>query len=208
MRMRTIGTAAAGAALLLALVHVPVREAHAADPKDVRVINTEADPVPVTGLVATREVPSRQPFQRDVSIEVPAGASAHSRSFVVPAGKRLVIEFVSGSTRVHVAELVGLNVLTRVAGETVSHSIEPSVYRRELPPGVQPDFMVTFAQSLRLYADPGSTVTLIAARSENAEILATLNFKSYFVSYLPANERQWIGQHPSCCHDFIDAGLD
>src|SRR5688572_2489179 len=111
----TIGmmrTPAAGAALLLALVHVPVQEAHAADAKDVRVINTEADPVPVTGLVATQEVPFRQPFQRNVSIEVPAGAAAASRSFVVPAGKRLVIEFVSGSTRIHVAELVRVNVVT------------------------------------------------------------------------------------------------
>jgi hypothetical protein len=133
MRIRKLRTTAAAGALLMALGHVPVREAHAADPKDVKVINTEAEPVPVTGLVATQEVPFREPLQRNLSIEVPAGASAASRSFVVPAGKRLVIEFVSGSTRVHVAELVRLNVLTRAGGETVSHTIEPSVYRRELP---------------------------------------------------------------------------
>lgn len=162
--------AVAGAASF-ALTFSMAGAVHAADVKDVRVVNAPDEPVPITGKVLLG--PSKEVFQRDVSIEVPAGSLSHGTTFSVPSGKRLVMEFVSGSTRVDAAELVRVNVRTTAAGEVVSHTVAPSVYRRELPAGITPDFIVTFAQSLRLYADPGTTVTVTATRSENQEITPT-----------------------------------
>jgi hypothetical protein len=145
--------------------------ARAADVKDVRVVNAPDEPVPVKGKVHI--APSRQVFQKDVSVEVPAGTLTAATTFAVPAGKRLVLEFVSGSTRVDVSELVRVNVLTTAGGDFVSHTVAPSVYRRELAAVAHQDFIVSFSQSLRLYADPDSTVTVTATRSENEEITPT-----------------------------------
>lgn len=131
----------------------------------------------------------RHPFQRDVSVLVPAGSLSASSGFQVPAGQRLVIELVTGFTRVHVAELVRLTVATQAGSGVVVHHVAPSVYRRELPPGVAPDFMVTFSQPVRIYADPGTQVTVTAARSENAEITPTffaLSLSGYLVDCGPA----------------------
>jgi hypothetical protein len=130
-------------------------------------------PVAVLSLAAAADAaprPRKTPFQRDVSISVPAGTLAGSTSFTVPAGRRLVLEYASGSTRVHVSELVRVEIRTTAGGATVTHVVPPSVYRREFEGTVNPDFVVGFGQALRIYADPGTTVTVLAVRSENAEI--------------------------------------
>jgi hypothetical protein len=74
-------------------------------PQNVKVVNTESEPVPVTGTVSVsnlggtplpvRDVdnPARQPFQASI-IEPPLG-TPNPVFFTVPAGKRLVIEYVS-----------------------------------------------------------------------------------------------------------------
>src|SRR5262249_34831779 len=112
-----------------------------ADPpsRDVRVINSAAEPVPVTGVIVAAPAAARQPFQQDVSILVPSGTLSASTTFSVPVGKRLVIELVSGSTRVDAAELLRVNLSTTVGGTTVSHTVPPVVYRREFSSPITPD---------------------------------------------------------------------
>jgi hypothetical protein len=178
---------AAGGSLLIVLAGA--RDARAADPRDVRVVNGVEEPVPVTGKVKAKLTAERQPFQRDVSITVPAGQLTHATSFTVPAGKRLVLEYASGFVGVSVSELVRVNVDTTVGADRVRHTIAPSVYRREFPPDVQADFMMTFGQPLKVYADPGSTVLVMASRSENGWITPTtfsLALSGYLVDCGPA----------------------
>ena len=136
---------------------------------EVTVGNTLAQPVPVNVIS-----PVRSPFQQNVSVSIPAGSLSGSVSFAVPAGFRLVVEYVSGSVRVSDKELVRVNIATSVSGTSVSHTIANNVYRRDFEAPVGDDFIVSYGQSLKLYADPGSTVSVTATRSENGEITPTL----------------------------------
>lgn len=155
---------------------------------EVTVANTPAQPVPVTVIspnpvpvtvISPNPVPVavmspvRSPFQQNVSVSIPAGIPSNTVSFAVPAGFRLVIEYVSGSVRVSDKELVRVNVSTSASGASANHTIPNNVYRRDFEEPTSDDFIVTYGQSLKLYADPGSTVFVTATRSENAEITPT-----------------------------------
>lgn len=69
------------------------------------VTNTSANPIPVTGSVSVDEpvtvdgsvsvADNREPFETRVDLNLATGQSADTFSFSVPAGKRLVVEFVS-----------------------------------------------------------------------------------------------------------------
>lgn len=69
-----------------------------------------------------------------------------------------------------------MTVATFASEELVEHELAPSVYRRDFEgsdPPITPDFQVRFAQPVKLYADPGSTVIVTAIRSENLEVTPT-----------------------------------
>ncbi len=151
--------------------------AAAAPPKEVIVVNTAAEPVPVvgsiTGAVTAAIAPSKEPFQQDVSVLVDAGVLSNTTSFLVPGDKRLVLEYASGSTRVDDKELVRVNVATTVGGVLVTHTLAPDLVRRDFDAPTNDDFIVTYGHTVRIYADPGTQVSVTATRSENAEITPT-----------------------------------
>jgi hypothetical protein len=64
--------------------------------KDVKVINTEAEPVNVK-LVGNGQ--GRKPFQVRISANVPNGSIAEDSVLPIPAGKRMVIENISAIAR-------------------------------------------------------------------------------------------------------------
>ena len=151
----------AAGALALILVLGGVSRALAQPAVPVRVVN----PPPAA--------PAKQPFQREFFIEVPSGAFSASATFTVPVGKRLVIEFVGGTTRLSDWELVRLTLRTTAGGETAGHELAPTTYRRGFEgsdPAVNPDLVIGFSQLVRIYADPGTNVHLTFLRTENREI--------------------------------------
>jgi hypothetical protein len=159
--------------------------AHAQTPSvPVRVINGVSRPVPIVSTapadvnvlslpaVGSRPAPTRTPFQRGFFIQVPSGTMSASQSFQVPAGKRLVLEFVAGNTRLSDWEYVRLTLWTIAGGESVGHEIAPTTYRRAFEgsdPPVNPDLVIGFSQLVKIYADPGSSVSLSFLRTENRE---------------------------------------
>ena len=172
--VRKIFVSGMGVAVLI----VCVAGAAAAPPdRDVVVVNTPAQPVPVvatiTGPVTAAITPSKEPFQQDVSVLVDAGVLSNTVSFAVPSGKRLVLEYVSGNTRVDDQELVRVNILTTAGGVSATHTLAPIVFHRPFEAPTHADFIVTYGQTVRIYADPGTQVSVMATRSENAEITAT-----------------------------------
>lgn len=68
------------------------------------VTNTAANPVPVSGTVAVNGTvavaDAREPFEIRVNVSLPSGEFSSSGSFVVPEGKRLVVEFASAQVSV------------------------------------------------------------------------------------------------------------
>jgi hypothetical protein len=145
---------------------------------DVRVIKTPANPVPVVGQVAVHtteplavtDVP-RQPFQTFL-------ASAGPFSFEVPAGKRLVIEHVSG----HLITDAGAHwvQVSTTAGGTFTTHLFPVTSAGLAGNGV--DTVFPFAQETRLYADPGSTVFWsYATQAPDVDISRYLAISGYLV---------------------------
>lgn len=104
---------------------------------------------------------STNPFQSSVDISLPAGTGGQNAFVQVPAGKRLVIEYVSGDALMPTGQKCLLSVLTLLAGQTTAtqHRLETVALGKF---GATDHFRA--AQVVRLYADPGTTVTLRADR--------------------------------------------
>jgi hypothetical protein len=137
--------------------------------------------------VRARLAPTRHPFQRGLYLEVPSGSLSASAQIEVPAGQRLVLEWVSGSTRVDDWELARFTVTTTVGTDLAEHEIAPTVYRRSFEgsdPPLTPDFVIAYSQRVQIYADPGTQVTVRVLRSENHELTPTgflLSLSGYLI---------------------------
>lgn len=134
---------------------------------NVRVINSSAEPVPVVGEVTVASLPAVeldtttplqvfdvdnpafQPFQ----IHFPLGTD--SPQLTVPAGKRLVIEHVTGNA-FSSGDVFWMAVLTTAGGEFASH-LFPMTKVGVAPSGN--NVYVASAQT-RIYADPGTNVSI------------------------------------------------
>jgi hypothetical protein len=90
----------------------------------VRVMNTDSQPVPVTGTVSLGGTTSvevaddREPFETRVDASADPGDFVERASFTVPADKRLVVEFMSVVVTVPTGQvpLVGVNADTGALG--------------------------------------------------------------------------------------------
>jgi hypothetical protein len=166
--------------ILLLLVVLPLTTQAAPSDKDVVVINTPAQPVPtaaqgtttVAGTVSlapgtTVNVLSndaRQPFQAAAS-QVQNGTNVSTLTIAtVPAGKRLVIEFISLSGQVPPTQHVELmQVLTVTDTGGVFHDM----LIHEQPDAVIGDALFRSVQSLRLYANAGTQINVVLRRSSS-----------------------------------------
>jgi hypothetical protein len=149
----------------------------------VLVINTAANPIPVRDVEG-----AHQPFQRTEVLGIGDGqnfaAAAHT---TVPAGKRLVIESVAvlmylpqGQTPVYAR----LKTSDPSAG-SLSGFPAFALTRQ----GVQSDSKVFYAgtYSFRMYAGPGTIVSMDAARSASAGITLTQFTVSGYYIDLPSS---------------------
>ena len=101
-------------------------------------------PVDVINPVLSVETSARQPVQAYVSLTTP---------YTVPAGKLLVIEYVSGSPSIRDGTLVESILTTTVGGVTLDHQFTlTQTYDSNGAKGY------SFSQPTRLYADSGTAV--------------------------------------------------
>jgi len=122
----------------------------------VQVGNDAANPAVVRDV----DNPARQPFQKLICVAFGNEANncgALVNGFTVQAGRRLVIEQVSGS-----CELESGTVLVSVALGTQVGSLDVVAHFLPLPPPPTPTPTVVYSSSFnhvtRIYADPGSGV--------------------------------------------------
>jgi hypothetical protein len=117
------------------------------------IINDADHPVPV--VVVGTPAPA-EPFQHQVSSFVPA-----SLLLPVPAGKRLVIEFYSGTAATHVpCTMAAMRIETNLSDGTLQHKL----LAVPVPEGEVSDFnLYTISQQVRLYAGPGTLVRFAAS---------------------------------------------
>ncbi len=174
--------------------------------KDVRVINTPAEPVPVVGNVGVvgtptvglspsantvniamptsplpvqvTEVAPRQPVQVFKHVE-PLPFDLEQPIYTVPAGKRLVVEYVSTYMVIPVGSGAFANITTEVGGTTARHYL-PMTEQTTYDAGTTE---VSVGQQLtRLYADPGTTVVYEVHRNTGSLNTETeISFSGYLV---------------------------
>lgn len=104
-RTRTAILVALG--VLVGSITVPTAVAAGTKALEVFITNTAANPVPVSGSVAVNGsvavsgpvtvADSREPFEIRLDISLANGEFNNGTNFQVPAGKRLVVEFISAS---------------------------------------------------------------------------------------------------------------
>ena len=126
--------------------------------------------------------PALQPFQRFFLIIIKDNFAGGSATFTVPAGKRLVIEYASYNILLPSSQAVGgvsIGVETSSGNQfPIDHEI-PVLYT---VPDVGGQRFVG-ASMTRLYADPGSTVTVRVGRNSGAgEEVAGVSVSGYFVT--------------------------
>ncbi|HSP16677.1 MAG TPA: hypothetical protein VLV78_18165 [Thermoanaerobaculia bacterium] len=162
-RLRKTAVTALGFSALIVVLFLASPVAMNAIPsdKDVRVVNTTMEPVPVLNMSD-----ARQPFQVG-AVGTQNGTNVSTLTVAtVPVGKRLVIEFVSMSGQVPPGQHVELFHITTSAGPfggaTHDFLVNPQ------PDAVIGDALFRASQQVRLYADPGTTVTATFRRNSSA----------------------------------------
>lgn len=131
--------------------------------KPVVVVNTAAEPVPARDV----DNPAREPFQRFLVGQVDDGEinAGDSVSFSVPAGKRLVIEYVSLLGVVPAGQKLRVKI-DAFAGGPGSHQLTLS-NEGSFQAG-RDDYKASHLT--RIYADPGTDVFLRVARNSTSGV--------------------------------------
>lgn len=142
---------------------------NAPPPFNVNVVNT---PLPVTGTInvgnlgdsplPVRDVdnPARQPIQANI-IEVPPQIP-NPILFTVPAGKRMVIEYVSADIRANTqcATAPQYALRTTTGGVALNHFFQSEFTGTLGAAANEATRAYGLSQQTRIYADPNTTVTL------------------------------------------------
>lgn len=124
-------------------------------PRDVEVVSRSTD------LAAIDPGTGFQPFQTSVNFnQAPLSNASLVDVATVPAGKRLVIEFVSVNAQIPAGQ--------RMTGISLMAPRQFYLLVNEQPPSAGGDAIFRAVQQLRLYASSGSTVQIGVFRSGNS----------------------------------------
>jgi hypothetical protein len=115
------------------------------------------------------ENPARQPFQRELQIAIPAGSNGASETFTVPAGKRLVLEYIAATVAVFPGQKGSLRITNTAGGTLASYDL----HLEDEGVGFTGFAIFRVSQQIRIYADPGSTVTVVVG-SDGATLPVTI----------------------------------
>jgi hypothetical protein len=124
--------------------------------------------------------PDKHPFQASLQVSLPPGTEGQNGFVNVPAGKRLVIEYVSGQAFLPTGQKALFSVIVSLQGQNIGtwHYLESSAIGAF---GSQDCFQC--GRMVRLYADPGTTVMLRTDRDSPAGTgLSRMSLSGHFVS--------------------------
>ena len=139
---------------------------------DVRVVNTPD--------VRDADNPARQGFQQEVGVKVEEGGNTGLTDFEVPAGKRLIIEYVSAEVHTPAGQSCDVRVGTFNNDTGRSHFFAAT---QVAPTNLGNDIMVS--QMTRLYADPGTKVGVVVRRvatSQAGSLQGVVSISGYLVN--------------------------
>ena len=138
---------------------------------NVEVINNESKPIPVFNV----DTPSTQPFQKELNFDFNPASLGGGGSFVVPAGKRLVIEFVSGNILLEQGKAIDFAISANVNGTTAPHRL----LLNELWPWGIYSISYNVSQSMKIYADPLAEVLVYVNNTEGGNGSVFVSISGY-----------------------------
>ncbi len=179
--------------LISLLLILPSLGQSAPTSKETIIVNDPSFPVP------TRDVdnPGRHPFQRTFSSSLTGGTCTDTSSFKVQSGNRLVIEFASAQAQVVInsptqpPQIAEVSIETVVGSDTADHrlpliktgTVSDSCPFSPCPPSPPPpQDRFEGSQMMRVYADPGTEVSVTTGRTWPCHGLA--NFSVAISGYL------------------------
>ncbi len=129
------------------------------------------------GPISVEDVDNaRQPFSREISVEIDDGTTLGTGSFSVPDGKRLVLEHVSGQIYLGAGQTTRV-VQVYVTGPSYTHS-------HYLVPFKTQDGVYAVSQPIKLYVDPAQAsvhLSLSRAPASSGDGNAYFTFSGYLV---------------------------
>lgn len=132
----------------------------------------------VAGFVDTRSADALQAYQASAVIVVPDGAYSGGPSIVVPAGKRLVIEFITGLCY----SLPSDQQIQFTAVGVTSSGFSTAHY---FPVAENSLHQFITSSPTKLYANPGTTVRFECARTGNTGTMAVVFTASGYLVTIP-----------------------
>jgi hypothetical protein len=144
----------------VSIANTPTVNAQEFGPWNVNISNKPAVTIDSSAPVNVHDVdnPALQPFQRILDVLIPPGQGTATDQFVVPAGKRLVIEFTSTNVTAPTGMKLWVRLQALSGGVFVSYNMTSTL----LSNTAGTDFSVG-SETTRIYADPGSNVTLVVS---------------------------------------------
>ena len=115
-----------------------------------------------TSTVSVTDAAAREAVQKAFTLSMSINDNNDAETFAVPPDKVLVVEYLSCSLRVSSGESVYADLATTAGGVGALHSFFPGSNFQD---GGVADKRFILSVSTRLYADPGSVVTLTVRRT-------------------------------------------
>lgn len=141
--------------------------------------NAQGSPASGTqGLPVVIAVTATEPFQQEVELSIGPANSAAYASIAVPSGKRLVVEYLSLFGNLPAGQRLSVSLATLVSGLRASY--RPQINTQDAGDGT---VSVSANQVMRVYADPGTIVSVSAARnSSSGSNSLTVSVSGYYMS--------------------------
>src|SRR4030095_3494383 len=138
---------------------------------DVKVVNSASEPVPVTGTVNVGNLGATPLPVRDVGISARQPVQ-FKELFIVPAGKRLVIEYISAEIRNTTGPWQYATVRLTSISPARLYYFYPS-YVGTLPTPTVPDYVYGISQETKVYIDENKHVLLSLITAGGCDISTT-----------------------------------
>jgi hypothetical protein len=126
---------------------------------------------------AAAQEAAAQRFQRELELDLANSVNIRSETVVVPPAKALVIEAVGVHAFVPSGQRLVARIRTTAGGEIASYRYAPQLARGTF---TTDDLLAT--EVTRIYADPGSTVSVIVDRDDDAgDATVEVSLSGHFV---------------------------
>jgi hypothetical protein len=138
-----------------------------------------------TATVRSADNPARQPFRRVLQIGLDGGALGGKADFIVPAGKRLVIEYVSAAGNTPVGQGVDVDILDGPSPSDVDATPDAALRPTSYPNAGGGVDLFSSSDPVRIYVDPGNHVFVLLARTggsgESGPVFSQISISGHLV---------------------------